>query len=248
MPTPRPAQIRASVPHYASDLEIWYTAFHAPRYAMLLALLGRYVPENAERILDIGSRHLTELIHVQFGLPVDTLGFPEDGLTATGYHYSFDLNETQWRERWRTDLPRYDVIVMAEVLEHLHTSPRLVLNFLGSLLKPHGLLILQTPNAAALGKRARLLFGLNPYHLIGEDVSNPHHFREYTEGELRMYASKTNFEVLDVILASYFDMRYKSLKAPPTTQEVLTGFVQNIVYPYLPRNLQSGITLVMSPN
>ncbi|MDP9149663.1 MAG: hypothetical protein M3O36_06955 [Myxococcota bacterium] len=45
--------------------------------------------------------------------------------------------------------------MFAEVLEHLHTAPELVLAFLRRLLLPQGLLILQTPNAASLSKRIK---------------------------------------------------------------------------------------------
>ena len=47
----------------------------------------------------------------------------------------------------------YDAIVFAEVLEHLHTSPTLVLQVLTSLLKPGRLLVVQTPNAVALPRQ-----------------------------------------------------------------------------------------------
>lgn len=222
----------------------WYTAYHARRYTELLVLLNRYVPDSSQRILDVGRSKLTELLNQQFRVPIDTLGFPEDGPTTTGHHYCFDLNEAQWRKRWRTDLPAYDVIVIAEVLEHLYTSPALVLSFLKSLLKPGGLLVLQTPNAVALGNRIKLLCGRNPFDLIPEDNSNPKHFREYTEQELREYASRVGFGVVECVISSYFDQRYISHK-PPTAWQLLKGSIKNIVYRHLPRSLRSGITLVM---
>ena len=177
--------------------------------------------------------------------PVDSLGFLKEGPTATGHHYYFDLNESQWHERWRTELPAYDVIVIAEVLEHLHTSPTLILGFLKSLLKPGGLLIIQTPNAAAIGNRIKLLLGINPFDFISENPKNPLHLREYTEQELHMYASMAGFKVVESTLLSYFDHRY-GVHRQPTTREFLKGSAHNIVNRFVPRNLRAGITLVLS--
>src|SRR4051812_30028368 len=119
-----------------------YTAFHAPRYAHLLETLDGAGVDAKTRILDIGRSRLTELIVQRFGARVDSLGFGPDGRTPEGFHYEFDLNRAQHRVNWRVDLPRYDVIVMAEVIEHLYTAPQLVLGFLRTLLASGGLLII----------------------------------------------------------------------------------------------------------
>src|SRR5215468_4929322 len=108
---------------------------------------------HGTRVLDIGRSELTTRIQKQFDVGVDSLGFEDDQTTEHGRHFQFDLNLTQDRSRWRIDLPTYDFIVMAEVIEHLHTAPQLVLSFVQSLLAPNGILIVQTPNAAALNKR-----------------------------------------------------------------------------------------------
>src|SRR5262245_29033861 len=113
-------------------------------------------------ILDIGETELTARIRHTFGMPVDSLGFGVDSATQAGRHFAFDLNRTQHRQNWRTDLPTYSFVVMAEVLEHLYTAPQLVLAFVNSLMEPNGLLVLQTPNAAAATKRIKLLLGRNP--------------------------------------------------------------------------------------
>src|SRR5205823_6516869 len=108
----------------------------------------------------------------------------------------FDLNDAQSEDTWRRDIPRYDVVVMAEVIEHLYTAPELVLGFLKTLVADNGLVIIQTPNAAALSKRLKLLFGRNPYELIRVDTTNPGHFREYTSRELIRIAEGAGFEVV----------------------------------------------------
>ncbi|HEX9443265.1 MAG TPA: methyltransferase domain-containing protein, partial [Candidatus Binatia bacterium] len=170
-----------------------YIAYHAPRYAYLLGLLTEQGATQAARILDIGPSRLTALMRERFGAAVDSLGFGPDRATADGRHFEFDLNAARDEARWRRDLPQYELVVMAEVLEHFYTAPELVLAFVKSLLVENGLLILQTPNAAALQKRVKLALGLNPYEMIRADASDPGHFREYTLAELYRLGAGAGF-------------------------------------------------------
>ena len=224
-----------------------YAMYHARRYVELLVLLRGYV-ESDTAVLDIGPGTLTGLIRRDFGRPVDTLGFCADESTPEGRSFSFDLNDAQHEERWRTDLPAYDLIVMAEVIEHLHTAPRLVLLFLRTLLKPGGVLIVQTPNAASLHKRVKLLFGLNPYEMIREDSSNPGHFREYTRRELFCVAKEAGFGVEGWRAHDYFDFRYMSHAEGlnrPTPRSRVFGSIMNVTYRMMPGSLKPGQSIIL---
>ena len=130
---------------------------------------------------------------------------------------------------------------MAEVIEHLYTSPSLVLRFINSLLRPGGLLFLQTPNAAAINHRVKLLMGRNPYHLISENNTNPMHFREYTVKELQRYARESGFEVVESSLESYFERPF-SFK---TTGTVAKSHWFAKAYRYVPPSMRTGITMVL---
>ncbi|HEX9940508.1 MAG TPA: hypothetical protein VGG03_00715 [Thermoanaerobaculia bacterium] len=152
-----------------------YVAYHAPRYAYLLEILDRYGVGPGSTLLDIGPSRLTALIHERFGIAVDSLGFGEDRVTPEGRHFGFDLNLTQRTETWRRDLPRYDFVVMAEVLDHLYTAPQFALSFVRALLVDDGCIVLQIPNAASLPKRLKLLLGRNPFEMIRVDRQNPGH-------------------------------------------------------------------------
>ena len=222
-----------------------YVAYHAPRYAALLALVSEYVGDGPGSVLDIGRSTLTELMRRRFGRPIDTLGFQRDEYGTAGHHYQFDLNDAQHESRWRRDLPQYQLVVMAEVIEHLHTSPRLVLSFIGSLMAPGAALILQTPNAAALHKRLALLFGCNPYEQIREDVTNPGHFREYTLRELAGFGQTVGLSLERHLFGNYFDYRYAGYSKPnPRVPKRHLAFM-NIGYGMLPGSLRPGITVVM---
>ena len=83
----------------------------------------------------------------------------------------------------------YDVVLLIDIIEHLHSRQRELLNYTISSLKPDGLLLIETPNAVALAKRLKVLFGKSNqvnanfiYWNIGEYRS---HIREYTKSELK---------------------------------------------------------------
>jgi len=140
-----------------------YVAFHRPRFDFLVEAARPHVRRPDCRVLDVGTSHLTSLLSKALNVRVDSLGLEDDCQVAGAWHYRFDLNDAQDRARWRTDMGPYDIVVLAEVLEHLHTAPELVLAYLSRLIAPHGLLLLQTPNAVALRKRVRMLLGQNPF-------------------------------------------------------------------------------------
>ncbi|MFL5328038.1 MAG: class I SAM-dependent methyltransferase [Gemmataceae bacterium] len=221
-----------------------YLRFHGPRFEYLLRVLDDYVQPQS-RVLDIGMSRLTEMIHERFGCAVDAMGFGDDRTIDSGDYYRFDLNDCQFADRCRDDLPAYDTIVFAEVLEHLHTSPRLVLEYLAGLLAPTGVLIVQTPNAVALPRRLAMMLGRNPYELIREDWTNPGHFREYTARELCDYAAAAELSVERVEYRSYFDYRFCHHGETRSRRQEMMGSIKNAVYPWLPKSLRPGLTVVL---
>jgi 2-polyprenyl-3-methyl-5-hydroxy-6-metoxy-1,4-benzoquinol methylase len=83
----------------------------------------------------------------------------------------------------------FNAVLLIDIIEHLHTSPRELLNYAISCLKSGGVLLIETPNSVALSKRLKVLFGKTNhvdieffYWTIGEYRS---HVREYTRAELR---------------------------------------------------------------
>lgn len=222
-----------------------YVAYHAPRYAYVLDLLATLGVTPQSRVLDIGPGRLTALIHERFDLQVDSLGFGPDATLSRGRHYHFDLNRSQDEIGWRRDLPRYDVVVMGEVIEHLYTAPQLVLAFVRTLVAPGGRLIVQTPNAASWQRRVKLLLGRNPYEMIRTDTTDPGHFREYTIGELYALATGAGFTVEQCTTSFYFDARFARHAHGRIAPQPLLGALKNALYPLFPTRLREGTTMVL---
>jgi SAM-dependent methyltransferase len=178
-----------------------YLDYHARRYATLRALAADLLAGRAEpRILNVGPMFETRLLR-ESGATVDTLGFPHPLFPPRDHerHLAADLNETS-----EPGDGSYDLVVMAEVIEHLHASPVTVLGNLATWLRPGGAMLIQTPNAVALHKRLRMLAGRNPLEPIRGDPGNPGHFHEYTLGELRDAAGRAGLTVAGWRTENYF--------------------------------------------
>jgi trans-aconitate methyltransferase len=217
-----------------------YLRFQGERYSWLLKAgrrairtLRRERPGQAVRILDIGPAYQTELMRRWDDAVVDTLGFLDERFRGREgeRHHEFDLNDAQYPERWITVEP-YDLVVMAEVIEHLYTSPRLVLACVASWMRPGGFVVVQTPNAVSLRRRLKLLAGRHPYEKIRDSRTNPGHFREYTARELSDAGRVAGLEVAACAVHNYFG------------HPGLAGRSYNSFCRYLPSFLRDGITII----
>lgn len=181
-----------------------YFSFHKRRYAYLLETALPLLHPGA-RVLDVGLSAFSRMIlRRRPEVSLTTLGFVDERYWTPSEwtHHPCDLNDPAFA--W-TSLGEFDVIILAEVIEHLYTPPQRILRTLRSALKPGGHLVLQTPNAASLMKRFRILCGENPYEMIREELNHAGHFREYTIEELRALACGAGFEVVRVRTANYFN-------------------------------------------
>jgi SAM-dependent methyltransferase len=197
-----------------------YLAFHRERYEYLWRLCQRLVPQREARVIDVGRSPFSARLASHYA-EVYTLGLPvrdkEFGAVTVGSsdslrgHIEFDLNDAQHPGRWPA-LPAADLVCFAETIEHLRTAPELVLLFLRTALKKSGYLVCQTPNAAALHKRLKSLWGLNPYERLRPAADNPGHFREYTKKELYELGRAAGLRVCFHEYADYFGLEGGWLK------------------------------------
>lgn len=169
------------------------------RFAAVLAEVREWSAGRSHvRLLDVGASFQTLILRRAFPRwTIDTLGF-DDRRFAPGppsRHWEYDLNRVDQPDRPSPPEPGYDLMLFLEVVEHLHTAPRLVLTALREWLQPGGVMILSTPNALWLKNRLKLLTGRHPFEMIREDRRNPGHFREYTAAELSAMARSAGLRV-----------------------------------------------------
>lgn len=216
------------------DEVIRYLDYHGKRFAFGLNAIARFKEERPLRkLLDVGP-HLFTLCICEFfpDVEVSTLGWKSELLPEHLFreHIDFDLNDADVREIDSREAP-FDLITFAETIEHLYTSPAVVLPALKRLLSERGGILIQTPNAAELGSRLRLLTGRHPYELIRVDRTNPGHFREYTLKELVQYAHDAGFDVDSAEHCAYWSIEVPVLKqivdAVPSFRKGITLLISN---------------------
>lgn len=233
------------VPEMNSDAKKYF-AVHKERYTYLFNVvkkLRKRISADLVTIIDIGPSLFTKLLEQNFpddsilslGLEHETSRgghLPHDTVLEHSKFIEFNLNDIQYPDRW-VSIPQSEIVVLAEVIEHLYTSPKLVLKFLNTFIKPNGYLVIQTPNAAALKNRISLLLGRNPFHLIRENADNPGHFREYTIKELIVIAEETGYTIEEWSIQSYFNPRNWIEKLYVSITKVL------------PPKFRDGVTIVL---
>lgn len=216
-----------------------YLTIHSKRFEVILTWLK---DKKFSSVLDVGPSFLSELLYKTYEDQLSLLGFSSKN--SLGGHLSsteifkkvnFIQQDLNFLDA-QTTRQKFDLIVCGEVIEHLYTSPKLLLQNFGQMLNSNGYLIIQTPNAVSLRKRLSLLFGKNPFEMPRENLNNPGHYREYTPLELKQLATENGFFIEKLILDEYFEY-------PSVTSSMYRTF-KNII----PRNLRSGITLILKNN
>jgi 2-polyprenyl-3-methyl-5-hydroxy-6-metoxy-1,4-benzoquinol methylase len=131
----------------------------------------------AGMLLDVAKRHCPNL-HVLDGLEISEAAAA--GAKQKGYRVQISTIEN-------ADLPDayYDLVVMQQVIEHVH-DPRAVLRRIRSTLRPGGRLVMDTPNLYSWDHR---LFG-NGYW---EGYHIPRHFNLWTTEGMARIAREAGF-------------------------------------------------------
>lgn len=122
----------------------------------------------------------------------DPIAEQQDYLASLGVKFIHaDLVECNLLDHFAPD--SVDSVVTYHTLEHLHHSPRQLLESAMQVLKPGGTLVIEVPNAANLLKRIKLLLGgtnYPNYSAFYEKERWVGHVREYTVGDLRQVANR----------------------------------------------------------
>jgi 2-polyprenyl-3-methyl-5-hydroxy-6-metoxy-1,4-benzoquinol methylase len=183
-----------------------YLADALERFRVTMSLIPQ-LPEGS-RILELGANpyFVTELL-LSRGLNVTCANFfgeemrdvSESVQTVTKtdgsqreYHFAhFDVETAPFPY----EDGAFDLVLCCEILEHLPVDPIHMLNEIHRVLtKPHGALLLTTPNAIRLQNLANILNGENVYESLSGYGVHGRHNREYTPTELRTLLTSTGFD------------------------------------------------------
>lgn len=96
---------------------------------------------------------------------------------------------------------KFDLIMLNDIIEHLHNSPRFLLNELDPLLKKDGFYLITVPNSLNLKKRIKVLCGKTNYvefrsFFLHEGNTFRGHVREYSKDCLSELCEIMNYEII----------------------------------------------------
>lgn len=179
--------------------------FSSRRYFPLLDFLAADAPRPSQKILDLGGGigSVAVAMKVLWGGTCHLADFhvPSPSRQAVLRSFGVDqffavrLDEPRALEA----LPRdYDLIVFAEVLEHLLTNPLVLFREFYDHLVPNGCLLLTTPNQARTSNRLKLALGRSikePSRFPTDGSPGYGHVMEYTMDELEQLLRWESFAV-----------------------------------------------------
>ena len=187
----------------SNEAEVNYLTFHYKRFKKVFSHLKKLRPDG--KILDVGTTPFTFFLKENTKLEVYALDY-NDLLKERTEQLSIDFKSADITEG---DLPYnndfFDIILFAEVFEHLHRDPVKILKSLYQKLKPGGYLILGTPNLASFVNRVKLLFNqpILDYPTWDEEVHG--HDRIYVKKELLSYLKSAGYNLYKSTYSSCVD-------------------------------------------
>ncbi len=102
-----------------------------------------------------------------------------------------------WPQPCQSPDTLFDLVIFAEVIEHIPRPPHELLFDLGRQLKPGGLMVITTPNLYRLTNKLRFLRGRPIFAEFYADALEMGHFREYSLPELNQAVNRTNLTTVE---------------------------------------------------
>lgn len=167
------------------------------RYFLTLRYLADLDLPDPAKLLDVGGGQFAILASKVFG-DEGTVGDIGDAYRAPADAAGVDFTVCNLLD---DDPPSFkgafDVIVLAEVVEHLPVPPYLILSKVRTWLKPGGVLLLTTPNLFRLRNLARMVLGQDPFDLfmMPRDEVSLGHQTEYSARHLAWHIKEAGFVI-----------------------------------------------------
>ena len=180
----------------------------------IAASLKRFVgPFEGKRLLDVGSGPMDKTaVFSRLGFDcfaADDLSDPwhqtpgmRDAILEFGKRFKVSFH-LQTPDDYSIPYPdeSFDVVTSIAVIEHLHDTPRVILNAMGQKLKTDGILVVVMPNSVNLRKRLSVLRGRTNYNPLEELYfaigGYRGHVREYTLNETVQICEWSGFDILE---------------------------------------------------
>jgi SAM-dependent methyltransferase len=224
----------------SSDTE--YFNFHKKRYLRMVRSIASSAPIGAA-LLNIGSHYLhTSLLFKFVGYEVHSmdvavfwdLDFVSNREKAYGLSRIVE-NDLESLKSQEGITDKYDVILFAEIMEHITFNPVNFWKRVYELLAPLGMIYISTPNSLNLYNVLRTIARILTFRGVGlpigsifQNVTYGHHWKEYSASEIRKYFAllSDDFHV-DTRYYNYRDYSTEGLY--PALMSILS-FLGNAMY------------------
>lgn len=220
-----------------------------------LSVLAGMIPAGAT-VLDLGTGSGALGLHLtaRSACKVDGVTFNEEEASHARPHYRqlvvADLDTCQLTELFGN--ARYDVIVCADVLEHLR-DPARILEQAQRLLTPDGQVLISIPNAGYCGLIGELLLG--DFRYREEGLLDSTHLRFFTRRSLARFLHDAGWaldsieEIRRELPSSEFRLAFDSL--PPAVSRYLLARPDALTYQFIasarPAQARSGTEPALPP-
>ena len=174
-----------------------YLAKFADPFSSHSKIINRLRQEglNGKKVLEVGAGDASLIKKlVEMGAAVDAIEMDPVAAELARQHCR-TVYEKNLENLETIDVEdQYDVIVMADVLEHLRNAD-FILSKAKAYLKTGGMLIVSLPNVANIYLRLNLLFGRFPYHTKG--ILDRTHVRFFTLKSAEQLLVRTGWVIVD---------------------------------------------------
>jgi methionine biosynthesis protein MetW len=158
-------------------------------------IIRALTPDNV-RVLDVGCGTGGQTCAINVGKNNDVVGVEPDPLRAAAARSrGLNIHQGVFDHQVVTSVGTFDVIVLADVLEHV-ADPAQMLALVRGCLRARGSVIISVPNVAHWTVRFRLLLGRFDYADGG--IMDATHLRWYTRKSLLSLLQNAGFEVARV--------------------------------------------------
>lgn len=189
-----------------------YMEYHRRRFLELFNHAAELIA-NTEKpmVLEFGVGEHTRLYKTLFpGIQLHAADAGRYGMDGLGVDKSYILDLTLRASRDAAQIPQgsFDLVLFAEVIEHLLANPVEVIEWLLTLVKPGGHLLLTTPNMFAKANIPAFLGYDNPLPPFPKEedrVTNAAHLREYSHIELLRFTEQAGGRSKALIFSSCWD-------------------------------------------
>ena len=181
-------------------LEHIYRSHHQKNRGEFFAILaderGGFLKKHigtGKKVLDIGCRDGALTRSYASGNTVTGLDIDSEALAKAAGSLGIETKRADLNGEWGIAADSYDVVVAAEVIEHLY-FPDQVLKKIHVVLRPGGILLGSVPNAFSLKNRIKYLFGIKR----GTPLSDPTHINQFSRKEF-LSLLENNFSEAEII-------------------------------------------------